>query len=126
MKTGSFEPPQSGAFSLKREGTPNQNLAFFFCALSLKIINTFVKYEYLEVNCLQNSKMALNLIRLSNSFWVIVQNMQNIILINNSRSAWSTKIWMAFLSFSDNLIQGAYIFFFKVNVDTFKVAHKTG
>ena len=34
-------------------------------------------------------------------------------LINNSRTAWPTKIPMTFLRFSGNLIQGAYIFALK-------------
>ena len=58
------------------------------------------------------------------SSWVIDQNNILNVLINNSRSAWPTKIAMPFLSFSDNLLQDAYIIF-QNNVDNFETAHKT-
>ena len=57
-------------------------------------------HDYLEANCLRKSKLLWNP---SNS-WVIDQNVQNMVLINNSRTAWHTKILMTFLSFSDNLL----------------------
>ena len=37
--------------------------------------------------------------------WVIDQNMRNVVLINNSRTSWPTKIIMPFWSFSGNLLQ---------------------
>ena len=40
---------------------------------------------------------------------VLDQNRQNIVLINNSRTAWLTKILMPFLSVSDNSLQDNYI-----------------
>ena len=47
---------------------------------------------------------------------VISQAMQNIVLINNSRTAaLPTKILMSFLSFSDHFLQDAYTILFKVN-----------
>ena len=56
------------------------------------------------------------------TIWVFHQNKQNIVLINNWRIIWHTKI-MSFLSFSDNLLQDAYIIFPK-SVDNFAIAHK--
>ena len=50
--------------------------------------------------------------------------MQNVVLINNSRTIWPTKVLMPFLSFSDNLPQDAYIILQK-SVDNFEIAHKT-
>ena len=50
--------------------------------------------------------------------------MQNIVLINNSRTDWSMKFSVHFLSFSDNLLQDAYIIFPK-NVDQYEIVHKT-
>ena len=44
---------------------------------------------------------------------MIIEIMQNIVLINNLRTALCTKILMPFLSFSDNLLQDAYIYFFE-------------
>ena len=44
--------------------------------------------------------------------------MQNIDLINNSRTAWPSKITMSFLSFSYNLLQDSYTFFFFQNLPT--------
>ena len=41
----------------------------------------------------------------------VLQNMQNIVVIKNSRIPWPTKILMPFLSFSENLLQYAYIIF---------------
>ena len=55
--------------------------------------------------------------------WVFHQNKQNIVLINNWRTIWHTEIIMSFLSFSDNLLQDAYIIFPK-SVDNFAIAHK--
>ena len=52
------------------------------------------------------------------------QNSQNIVLINNSRTAWPTLILMLFLSFLDNLLKNAYIILQK-GVDNFEIEHKT-
>ena len=51
------------------------------------------------------------------------QNSQNIVLINNSRTAWPTNMLLPFLSSLDNLLQDAYIIFQK-GVDNFEIAHK--
>ena len=48
--------------------------------------------------------------------WVIDQNVQNIVLIENTRTSWPTKILMSVLSISDNLLQGACIMF-QISVD---------
>ena len=64
--------------------------------------------------------MALNFSRPSGSR-VIDHNMQNTVLINKSRTAWRTKISMPFLSFSENLLLGAYI---HLHVDNFEIAHR--
>ena len=59
---------------------------------------------------LGNSKNGIKISEGSHSSsWVIDQNMLNIALFNNSRTAWHTKILMSFLSFSENLLQNAYI-----------------
>ena len=50
--------------------------------------------------------------------------MQNIVLINNSRTTWPTEILMPYLFFADNLLQGAYLIFQK-SFDNFEVAHNT-
>ena len=44
-------------------------------------------------------------------FWVIDQNMLNIVLIIYSRIAWPNNVLLPLLSFSDNLPQNAYYFF---------------
>ena len=49
--------------------------------------------------------------------------MQNIVLINNSRIAWPTRILMSVLSFSDNMLQDDYISLQK-SVRNFEIAHK--
>ena len=49
---------------------------------------------------------------------------KNLILINKSRTAWSTKILMSCLSFSDNLLQDNHIIFQK-NAADFEKVHKT-
>ena len=51
------------------------------------------------------------------------QNIQNVVWINNSRTAWPTQILMLFLSSLDNL-HNAYIIFQK-GVDNFEIEHKT-
>ena len=83
-----------------------------FCAHSENYGNFFEKKKYFEANFQRNSK-SVNFSRSSGS-WVIDQNWQNIVLINNSKNAWTTWIIvMPFLSFSDNLIQDANIIFLK-------------
>ena len=52
------------------------------------------------------------------------KNVKNIVLINNSRTSWRTKILMRSLSFIDNLLQDAYIRF-QNSVDDFKKTHTT-
>ena len=52
----------------------------------------------------------LNFRRLSSS-WAIDQNLQNFVLISNSRIAWLIKSFMQFLSFLDDLPQYAFISF---------------
>ena len=39
--------------------------------------------------------------------------MHDFVLLNNSQTGWPTKIVMQFLSFSDNLLEDAYIMFQK-------------
>ena len=51
--------------------------------------------------------------------------MKNMVLINNSRTAGpSNKLLMLFPSFSENLLQDAYIIF-QNSVDNFEIVHKT-
>ena len=52
------------------------------------------------------------------------QNSQNIVLINNSRTAWPTWSFMLFLSLLDNLLKYAYIIFQK-GIDNFEIEYKT-
>ena len=52
------------------------------------------------------------------------QNSQNVAWINNSRTAWPTKISVPFLSSLGNLLQDTYIIFQK-GVDYFEIEHKT-
>ena len=107
---------------LRGKGTQTK-IEHVLCAVS-KLSTHFEKqYDNLEVNCLRNSKMAPNLSRLS-CFWVIDQHMQNIVLINISRTDWPAKILMPFLSFSYNLLQGYHTVFQKC-VDNFEIKNKT-
>ena len=50
--------------------------------------------------------------------------MQNIVLINKSRTVWSTEILVPFLSFSGNLLQVAYVIFQKKINGNFEIAQK--
>ena len=52
------------------------------------------------------------------------QNSRNIVLINNTKTAWPTYILILFLSSLDNLLQYAYIIFQK-GVDNFEIERKT-
>ena len=52
------------------------------------------------------------------------QKSQNIVLINNSRTAWPTLILMLFLSSMNNLLQDTQIIFQK-GIDNFEIEHKT-
>ena len=52
------------------------------------------------------------------------QNSQNVVWINNSRTALPTEILMLFLSFLDEFLYDAYIIFLKC-VDNFETEHKT-
>ena len=57
-------------------------------------------------------------------FWVIDQNNSLHVLINNSTTAWPEH-WNfnAILSFSDKLLQGAYITF-QESADNFEITHR--
>ena len=70
----------------------------------LQIINTFLKNDMiiLKQNVWKNAQILVGQV-------VLDQNRQNIVLINNSRTAWLTKIVMPFLSVSDNLLRDNYI-----------------
>ena len=54
----------------------------------------------------------------------MIENVQNIVLINNSRTAWPTEILMPLFSFSDNLLQDTYIISQK-SVTNSEIANKT-
>ena len=58
------------------------------------------------VGCPRNSKIALNfLIFVGRAFFEVMdQNSQNVVWINNSRTAWPTLTFMLFLSALDNLL----------------------
>ena len=79
---------------------PNQNYQHFFW----KIIQA------------SSSKLSE---KLKNVIKTLVGQAVPELLINKSRTAWSTKIWMPVLSFSDNLLIYQNIF------DKFEIAHKT-
>ena len=53
--------------------------------------------------------------------WGIDQIVQNIVLINNSRTTWQTKMLMPVLSFSDNLLQDACIIIIIIIFISFKL-----
>ena len=59
---------------------------------------------------------------MASSFEVMDQNSQNIVLINNSRTTWYSKILMPFLHSLDNFHCDAYIIFQK-GVDNFEIEH---
>ena len=79
--------------------------------------------------------------KLKNDIWILVgpntllpaivwtihesmkQNIQNLILIHDSRTTRPIKFWMPFLNFSDNLHQNAMIF--QKSVSNFEIEHKT-
>ena len=99
----------------------------------LKIINTFWKIiEDILKQIVWETQNAYIFSRPSGS-WNIDQNMQNIVLINNSRTTWPTKILMPFLKFSDILLWDAYIIVYyssiiiiiKKGVDNFQIALNT-
>ena len=52
------------------------------------------------------------------------QKSQNVVWINNSRTAWPTKNLMLFLSSLDNLLSDACIIF-QEGLDNFEIEHKT-
>ena len=87
-------------------GVPNQNRACFVCYL--KMTNTWLPWSKLSeklkngINFILGSPVVLEL---------LIKTCRNIVLINNSRTAWPTKISMLFLSPSDNLLQDACIIF---------------
>ena len=55
---------------------------------------------------------------------VIDQNVQNIVLLNNSRTALPTKVLMPFLSFS-NKFASECLNYFQYSADNFESAHKS-
>ena len=55
---------------------------------------------------------------------ILSKNMPKSVLINSLRIAGRTKIFMPFLSLSDNLLQ-IITLFFKKSFDNFEVTHKT-
>ena len=57
-------------------------------------------------------------------WWLIDQNVQNIVWINNSQTSWPTKFLVQFLSFSDNLLEDDYTIL-QNSVDNFEIVHKT-
>ena len=67
-------------------------------------------------------KWQWNLSR-SNGSWVI--NQSNILpdFINNTRTVWCIEMSMPFLSFSDNLLQDAFIIF-QNGADNFEIVYK--
>ena len=79
--------------------------------------------KHLKVICLRKFKNHINFTTPSCSL-VIDQNIQTIVFINNSRTAWPTKILMPILSFSDNLLQNADIIF-RNSVNNFEKENKT-
>ena len=52
------------------------------------------------------------------------QNFQNVVWINNSRTAWPTETLMLILSSLGNFLKDAYIIFLK-GVDDFEIEYKT-
>ena len=80
------------------KSTPNQNLAWLFC-LERYLKND--QYFFWKLSWLSWSKLSEEL---KNAI-----KMWNYCLVNNSRTAWPTENLMSFLSFSDNLLQDAYI-----------------
>ena len=103
--------------NLQGEGHPKPKLSMLF-ALSQSFQHFF-----------KNDMIILKQIVKETQKWpngsgVIDQNMQNTVLINNSRTTWPTKILMPFLSSSDNWLHDACIIFQK-SVDNFEIEHKT-
>ena len=80
----------------------------------LKIINTLWKNKIniLKQIVWETQKWHENFSTPSGS-WVIDQNMQNSVLLNNSWTTWPKKILMPSLSFSDNMLYMLILFFKK-------------
>ena len=57
-------------------------------------------------------EVAIKFQYMPSSSWFVDRNVQNIVLINNSRTSWPTTILIPFFSFSDNLLQDTSILFF--------------
>ena len=53
------------------------------------------------------------------------QNSQNIVLVNDSRTALPTKILLLFFSSLDNFTIRYIYYFFQESVDNFEMEHKT-
>ena len=79
------------------EGHPKHKLRYLYCVLSQKLSTLCLKNNLTILTQIvqETQKWHWTFSRPSSS-WVIDQNMQNIVLINNSRTALSTKILMSF------------------------------
>ena len=75
-----------------------------------KLSTLFEKFcKHPKANCLRNSKMKSKF-HYTKGSRAFDQNMQNIVLICNSKTVWPTKTVVPFLSFSDILLHDAYNF----------------
>ena len=108
----------------KGELHPKPKLSMF--VHYLKIINTFIFFEKQCVIVLkqivwETQKWYQNLSRPGDSK-VIDKNIQSFVFINNTRTIWPTKTLTPSLSFSDNLLENAFIIFQKESVKMLKHA----
>ena len=101
---------------LRGNCTQNQNWTCFVSYL--KIINTALKNNKTIQKRIawETQKWHWNFNKPKGT-WVIDQNNILHVLINNSRTAWHTKISMPFVSFSDKLLLGNQIIFPKKSAD---------
>ena len=79
-------------------------ICLFWCKLSEKLKNN-IKISVVQAVL----ELLINTYRIL--FWSITQD----------RTTWPTEILMSFLSFSDNLLQDAYMF--QKSVNDFEIAH---
>ena len=98
-------------FEPEGEGHTKQNLSKFRW-LSQTFKHFFEKHGILKKIVWETQKLHWNF-STPHSSWVMGQNVQNIVLISNSRTPWPTKILKRFLSFSDNLLHEANMIFSK-------------
>ena len=91
-------------------------MACFVCYF--KIVNTVLKSDiYIlkqivwETKKTKKKQKRIQNVGRPHGSCIINQNVPNIVLINNSRTTWPTKILMPFSSFTDYLLQDAYIVF---------------